>query len=80
MGLFFDKGDFESICADLSFTNWTDVFTGDMDYNVSVFNSIITSLIEKYIPTKLVKNIVLPIWWSSECENARARKENLRKK
>ena len=76
----FDKGDFESICADLSFIKWTDIFTGDMDYNVSVFNSIITSLIEKYIPTKLVKNIVLPIWWSSECENARARKENLRKK
>ena len=76
----FDKGDYDSMRADLSAINWPALFTGDMEHNVSVFNSVLGEFIDKYVPTKYVKDNVLPIWWSGECDSARIRKENLRKR
>ena len=76
----YDKGDYESLNSDLSFINWITEFSGDIEYNVGRFNIIVTTLIDKYIPIKSVKPILLPIWYNHECESARARKENLRKR
>lgn len=76
----FDKGDYVSMNAELSAINWREHFSGNIEQNVTKFNSIVGELVEQYIPSKSVKSVVLPIWWSGECEYARTRKEKLRKK
>ena len=76
----YDKGDYEAMNADLSFIDWLAEFTGDINYNVNRFNAIITSFLDKHVPTKSVKPVLLPIWYGHECESARVRKENLRKR
>ena len=64
--------------VDLSFIDWAAEFSGDINYNVNRFNTILYSLLDKHVPSKAVKPILLPIWYDHECESARVRKENLR--
>lgn len=75
-----DKGDYEAISTDLGVIDWSSEFTGDINYNVGRFNDILYSMLDKYVPSKVLKPVLLPIWYGHECESARARKENLRKR
>eukprot|EP00116_Pleurobrachia_bachei_P000903 sb/3461165/ len=74
----YDKGDYENMSADLSFIDWAAEFSGDINYNVNRFNTILYSLLDNVHGRFRHKPILLPIWYDYECESARVRKENLR--
>lgn len=63
---FYSKGDFISLCHELDDLDWQALLSrGTVDDAVELFNNLLRSLRDKYVPFKLLQPGRYPAWYSS---------------
>lgn len=62
----YNKGDFIALCSELDNLNWQNLLScGTVDEAVDLFTCILSSLRNKYVPSKCIHPSKYPAWYSS---------------